>query len=73
MIGPKAVEGVVGTMTAATGQTTSVSVAHLLVDSGSLEMACGPEDFRHVALRPAPQRAIHCDRARRSSTTVSKW
>ena len=46
-------------MTAATGQTTAGSIAHLLVDSGNTEMAYGPEVFPHVALRPAPQRATH--------------
>ena len=68
MIGPiipTAGDGVVGTMTAATGQTTAGSIAHLLADGGSTAMACGPRDFPHVALRPTPQRATHSVRHRK--------
>ena len=59
-IGPAAGEGVVGTMTSSTGQTTVGSIAHLWVDRGSTEMGCGPERLPHVAPRPTPQRAIGC-------------
>ena len=52
--------GVIDAMATVSCESTAGLITHGLLDNGSTEMACGPGDFPYEALRPAPQRAIHC-------------